>query len=100
MGGEPGSIVSGDGAIWAASTDAASVTRIDPVTGGVTQTIPLPAVNLGAIAYGAGRLWVADPGARELFEIDPATGSPQQTLSLDLQPSAIAVAGGAIWVAG
>jgi YVTN family beta-propeller protein len=100
VGGEPGSVVSGDGAIWAASTDAASVTRIDPVTGGVTQTIPLPAVNLGAIAYGAGRLWVADPGAHELFEIDPATGSPRRTLSLDLQPSAIAVRGGAIWVAG
>ena len=100
VGGEPGSVISGDGAIWAASTDAASVTRIDPVTGGVTQTIPLPAVNLGAIAYGSGRLWVADPGARELFEIDPATGSPRRTLSLDLQPSAIAVTGGAIWVAG
>jgi ABC-type transport system substrate-binding protein/DNA-binding SARP family transcriptional activator len=100
VGGEPGSVVSGDGAIWAASTDAASVTRIDPVTGGVTQTIPLPAVNLGAIAYGAGRLWVADPGAHELFEIDPATGAPRRTLSLDLQPSAIAVGGGAIWVAG
>jgi len=100
VGGEPGSVVSGDGAIWAASTDAASVTRIDPVTGGVTQTIPLPAVNLGAIAYGAGRLWVADPGAHELFEIDPATGSLRRTLSLDLQPSAIAVRGGAVWVAG
>jgi ABC-type transport system substrate-binding protein len=100
VGGEPGSVVSGDGAIWAASTDAASVTRIDPVTEGVTQTIPLPAVNLGAITYGVGRLWVADPAARELFEIDPAAGSLQRTLSLDLQPSAIAVAGGAIWVAG
>ena len=100
VGGEPGSVVSGDGAIWAASTDAASVTRIDPVTGGVTQTIPLPAVNLGAIAYGAGRLWVADPGAHELFEIDPVSGSLRRTLSLDLQPSAIAVRGGAIWVAG
>jgi DNA-binding SARP family transcriptional activator len=51
--GGPGSIVSGGGAIWTTGTDAATVTRIDPVTEGVTQTITLPSVSLGAIAYGA-----------------------------------------------
>ena len=76
------------------------VTRIDPTTEAVTQTIVLPGSNPVAIAFGDGRLWVADSVARELFEIDPATGSLRRTLSLDLQPSAIALAGGAIWVAG
>ena len=100
VGGEPGSIVAGDGAIWVASTVGATVTRIDPATETVTQTIPLPGANPGAIAYGAGRLWVADAVAHKLFEIDPATGALERTLPLDLQPSAILVTDGAIWVAG
>jgi YVTN family beta-propeller protein len=45
-------------------------------------------------------LWVADSVDRELFEIDPATDSLERTVSLDLQPSAILIAGGALWVAG
>src|SRR5215470_8117442 len=100
VGGVPGGVVSGDGAIWAASTAGATVTRIDPATEAVTQTIPLPGADLAAIAYGAGRLWVADSSTRELFEIDPASGSLRRTLPLDLQPSALTVAGGALWVAG
>ena len=52
------------------------------------------------MAFGADRLWVADSGTRELFEIDPGSGSLRRTLSLDLQPSALALADGAIWVAG
>ena len=56
MGGEPGSIASGGGAIWVASTVGATVTRIDPATEAVTQTIALPGANPGAIAYGGGWL--------------------------------------------
>jgi DNA-binding beta-propeller fold protein YncE len=82
-----------------ASTVGATV-RIDPTTESVTQTIPLPGANPGAIAYGAGGLWVADSAADELFEIDPASGSPRRTFSLGLQPSAVVLADGAIWVAG
>src|SRR4029077_7846578 len=66
----------------------------------VTQTITLPWAHPGAITVGAGRLWVADPAARQLAEIDPGTGSGERTLPVDLQPSAIAAAGQAIWVAG
>jgi YVTN family beta-propeller protein len=98
--GEPGSIVSGGGAIWVASTIDATVRRINPTADLVTQTIRLPGANPGAIAYGAGRLWVADAAGHELYEIDPATGSLQRTLSLDIQPSAVAVADGAVWIAG
>jgi virginiamycin B lyase len=101
LGGEPGAIASGGGAIWVADTAAAAaVTRIDPDTDRVTQTITLPWAGPGAIAFGAGRVWVADPAARQLAEINPATGSLGRTLPVDLQPSAIAAAGQAIWVAG
>jgi len=106
VGGEPGAIASGGGAIWVADTAdtadtaGAAVSKIDPATDRVTQTITLPWAHPGAIAVGVGRVWVADPAARQLAEIDPATGSLQRTLPVDLQPSAIAVAGQAIWVAG
>ena len=98
--GEPGSIAVGGGAIWAASTVGATVTRIDPVTEGVTQTISLPGPGLGAIRFGLGRLWVAGSAAHELFEIDPVSGSLERTVPLDVQPGALAIADGAVWVAG
>jgi YVTN family beta-propeller protein len=97
---DPGSVVAGGGAIWAASTVGATVTRIDPVTEGVTQTISLPGSGLGAIGFGLGRLWVADAVADELFEIDPTSGALERTLPLDAQPGAIAIGGRAVWVAG
>ena len=100
LGAEPGSIVSGYGALWVASSVGATVTRVDPVTESVTQTIRLRGADLDAIAYGFGRVWVADAVDDELFEIDPATGSPQRTVALDLQPSAVAIGDGGVWVAG
>ena len=93
VGAEPGSIVSGDGAVWVVSTVGSTVTRIDPSTETVAPPIHLPGANPGAIAYGAGRLWVADTVERELFEIDPATDALERTWQLDLQPSAIATGG-------
>jgi YVTN family beta-propeller protein len=98
--GDPGSIAVGADAIWAASTVGATVTRIDPVTEGVTQTISLPGPGLGAIGFGLGQLWVAGPAAHELFEIDPASGTLERMIPLDLQPGALAIGDGAVWVAG
>ncbi len=97
--GQPGAIASGAGAIWVADADGA-VTRINPATDRVAETIRLPWAHPGAIAFGAGGLWVADPAARQLAEIDPATGSLARTLPVNLQPTAIAAVGQAIWVAG
>jgi YVTN family beta-propeller protein len=107
--GEPGGIVSGGGSIWVASAARGTVTRIDPATQSVTQTIRLPAAALahlgpldplGPIAFGAGGLWVADPAGRRLFELDPATGALERTLPTDLAPVAIAATATALWVAG
>jgi YVTN family beta-propeller protein len=103
VGSAPGAIASGSGSIWVTETvgtAGAAVTRIDPATDRVIQTIALPWAHPGAIAVGAGQVWVADPAARQLAEINPATGSLQRTLRVDLQPSAIIVAGQVIWVAG
>jgi YVTN family beta-propeller protein len=107
LGGRPGAMATGDGAIWVVETfdtvdtvDLAAVARIDPATDSVTRTITLPWAHPGAIAYGAGQVWVADPAARQLAEINPATGSLARTLPVNLQPSAIAAVGQAVWVGG
>ncbi len=98
--GPPGAVTAAGGSVWAADPAAGRLWRIDPATAGVVQTITLPWTRPAALAAGAGRVWVADPAARQLAEINPATGAVQRTLSLDLRPTAISIAGPAIWVAG
>ena len=82
VGGEPGSIVSGDGAIWVASTVGSTVTRIDPTTDTVDRRrsrFPAPTRTRSRTARGG--LWVADSVEHELFEIDPATDALERTMS-------------------
>ena len=54
VGGEPGSIASGGGAIWVASTVGADRHADRSDHGNLTQTIALPGSNPVAIAFGAG----------------------------------------------
>jgi YVTN family beta-propeller protein len=50
-------IAFGEGALWVASYDAGTVTRLDPVTGNVVATIQIGGHPSG-IAVGAKRIWV------------------------------------------
>ena len=50
-------IAFGEGAVWIASYDAGTVTRLDPVTGSVVATIRIGGHPSG-IAVGANRVWV------------------------------------------
>ena len=50
-------IAFGEGALWLASYDAGTVTRLDPVTGNVVATIRIGGHPSG-IAVGAKRIWV------------------------------------------
>ena len=50
-------IAFGEGAVWVASYDAGTVTRLDPVTGTVVATIRIGGHPSG-IAVGANRVWV------------------------------------------
>lgn len=50
-------IAFGEGALWVASYDAGTVTRLDPVTGNIVATIQIGRHPSG-IAVGAGRVWV------------------------------------------
>jgi len=50
-------IAFGEGAVWVASYDAGTVTRLDPATGNVVATIRIGG-NPSGIAVGANRVWV------------------------------------------
>jgi YVTN family beta-propeller protein len=51
------------------------------------------------MAYGDGSLWVADSTDQSVLELSPLSGSVLATFSLDVQPTAIALANGLVWVA-
>ena len=97
--GSPGARA-GAGSIWVASTLGGAVTRIDPATGHVTQTVPVGAPIPGAIAYRAGEVWVADTARTARSSSSTrASGAVKATHALELRPTAIAVGAGDVWVA-
>lgn len=94
----------GEGAVWATSSAAGTLTRIDPRTGQV-QGRPLP-VGQGPtdVAVGGGSVWVADSVAGHVVRVDPrsvrVTG---RTPVAHAQPAgqvlALTFGEGAVWVA-
>jgi YVTN family beta-propeller protein len=97
LGGDPGGVAIGGESVWVLG--ARSVTRIDPATGAVTQTIGLGGASAAALAFGEGGLWVADTTDDTLIQLDPATGAVRRTVAVDLRPTALAIGAGAIWAA-
>jgi DNA-binding SARP family transcriptional activator/ABC-type transport system substrate-binding protein len=100
VGGVPSALTVGGGAVWVASVPGTEVDRIDPATYTVTRPIRLGSAQASALAFGLGHLWVADSTDESLLEFDPLTGTLHRALPLDLDPTALAIGAGAIWVAG
>jgi YVTN family beta-propeller protein len=113
-----GGIASGEGAVW--GIGSAGIVRIDPKTNRVVATIPISqgvAANgpsPTAVAVGEDAVWVASRfvgfdtitlhSNRKVrrgivSRIDPATNSIVATIPVGLDPFAIAVGEGAVWVA-
>jgi sugar lactone lactonase YvrE len=105
-----GRLATGYGSLWASSDD--SVVRADPETGLPAATVRVPRAQ--TVAVGEGRVWVlasaksSSPtlfypvqNTAALWEIDPMNnrivGRPVRLAAL--QPLALAVGGGALWVA-
>ena len=107
MGGTADAVASGAGAVWVLSARRATVLRVDPVTGRVTDRIPvvarqgpgLPAPT--AIAAGAHAVWVLNRNSATLTRINPDTRGVEMTtaLGIDRVPTDVAASGGTAWVA-
>ncbi len=96
--GRPTGIAAGGDQIWAADALDQTVILIDPASGNVNRTIPMPSA---AIAFGAGATWLVDDITDSIHRLDPQSGDPVATIPLDAgaYPDAIAVGTDAIWVA-
>jgi DNA-binding beta-propeller fold protein YncE/ABC-type branched-subunit amino acid transport system substrate-binding protein len=95
----PTDLAAGGGALWVGNGGGrnanftVSISRVDPKTGAITQTVTLPdptrsaftaTFNWGfpAIAVGAGAVWAQNPGGT-VSRIDPDTGKLVATIETD-----------------
>jgi streptogramin lyase len=88
-----------DGAVWAISYQAGSISRIDPATGQVVLTKTL-GMNAATVVAGD-ELWVAgygvSPADSHLFRIDPASGEVLGETPVGEVCCDLAVGAGRIW---
>ena len=100
-------VVSGAGAVWAFSSKTATVVRIDPRTGAITDPIRI-ATRRGSdkpypvgIATTPGTVWVLNANTATVTRIDAAQGGIRDTVAIgmDRLPRAIGTSGRTVWVA-
>ena len=99
LGSNPTAMAAGAGALWVASEEAGTVTRIEPRTGTVVRAIPV-GNGPSAVATGEGAVWVVNGHDGTVSRIDPATNAVSGTVRVGGEPTAVAAGGGAVWVAG
>ena len=100
-------VVSGAGAVWAFSSKTATVVRIDPRTGAITDPIRI-ATRRGSdkpypvgIATTPGTVWVLNGNTATVTRIDAAQGGVRDTVAIgmDRLPRGIGASGRTVWVA-
>jgi peptide/nickel transport system substrate-binding protein len=98
VGAAPSAIAAGAGEIWVASAGTNAVSRLDPKTLAVRQTIPVGNGPSG-IALARGALWVTNGLDGTLSRIDLKANKVVQTIHVGNGPAAIAYGLGSLWVA-
>jgi YVTN family beta-propeller protein len=102
IGKPPSAVATGAGAVWVASADDNSVSRVDPKTNTVKQTIPVGDGPSG-IAVGGGFVWVANSLSTSVSQIDPrangGSGAVVKVIQIGGRPAGIAFGQGGVWVA-
>lgn len=91
----------GAGAVWAFSTRAATVVRVDPRRGAVTDAVPIvsrrgdDAPSPAAIAVTPGGVWVLNRNTATVVRIDPEHRGVDTTIpvGVDRSPTGMAAAG-------
>jgi YVTN family beta-propeller protein len=109
VGGLPHGAVVARSGVWVTNYLDDTLSRIDPATNAVLQTVRLPlSGNAGpeAIGFGEGSLWVTvtdfddsgNPLAGSVLRVDPANGHVQVVIAVGRTPLTIATTPGAVWV--
>jgi peptide/nickel transport system substrate-binding protein len=84
--------------VWVANRADGTVSKLDPRTGSVTDTIQVGRVPDG-IATGPGGVWVANRAEGTLSRIDPSSDAVVQTVRLDNPPQGLAATPQGVYVA-
>jgi virginiamycin B lyase len=90
-----GAIAAAGGDLWITVAPSA-VARVDPKTGAVKATIPLPAGASG-VAEGFGAVWVSSTDAAVLSRVDLKANAVTATIKVSERPRFLAVGAGAVW---
>ena len=98
VGATPTAVAAGEGAYWVTNADGHTVSRIDPGTNAVVDTIPVGNGPSG-IATGAGAVWVVNSLDGTVSRIDPGTNTVVQKIGVGGGPLGIVYAAGSVWVA-
>ena len=83
--------------MWVANTQDDTVSRIDPGTAVVRDTIRVGRRPTG-VAVGEGAVWVANSLSGTVSRIDPRTGDVEATVEVGEAPQSVTVAHGLVWV--
>jgi YVTN family beta-propeller protein len=94
----PTRVAAGFGSLWAISSDAQAVTKIDPARQVVRDILHVGS-GPTAIAVGSGAVWVTNSLSGTVSRIDPGTSSVVQTIPLGSRPAGVAVGDASVWVA-
>ncbi len=96
----PSSIAYGQKSVWVTMPNQSSVSRIDPETNTVVQTIGVGNGPTG-IAVGGGFVWVANTLDGTVWQIDPRTNGGQvvNKIAAGNSPTGVAFGLGSVWVA-
>jgi class 3 adenylate cyclase/streptogramin lyase len=95
----PARAAAGESGIWVTSPDAQTVSRIDPQSHDVRQTIRVGSGPTG-VAVGGGAVWVANTLDGTVSRIDPAVNQVVgEPIRVGNSPNALAFGEGSVWVA-
>jgi virginiamycin B lyase len=84
-----------DDSVWISNKPGNSVTRIDPGSNRVLETIPAGSAPCAGLAIGFGSLWVPNYGDKTLLRIDLQSHRAAATLSTAIADTEGTVAAGA-----
>jgi YVTN family beta-propeller protein len=88
-------ITTGDGQVWV--YDRGRLTQLDPATGRVRDSVPVPARWVDELAVGGGAVWMSDRDSGVIWRLDRAHGA--RTIEVGRGVDAVAYGAGAAWVA-
>jgi streptogramin lyase len=95
----PSQVAVGFGSVWAVSSNANAIYRLDPLENAAPLQIPLgEAARPVDVAVDERWVWVANAGSQDVVRIDPDTNRPAGDVNLGTAPRALATGDGAVWV--